>query len=232
MSKYIFQLLIAVGIAAQFAVPGWMIIRQERILRNGTQYRFRIEPIDPFHAFKGRYVQLRIPGIPLSVTNEYFSGEWIRGLIATDTNGLSRIAGAAREAPEGQASFRTRVRYCWAQYETVTNNLREVRENGAKPKTDWIESGRYNLSFNVPFSEYYLPEKIASAAEDAVRDAASRENEGKRSAVALVRILDGRAAIEGVEIDGIPLLDFVEKEMKKNDRAGNDKGAGPAGGRR
>ena len=43
----------------QFAVPGWMIFHQEQILQHGRVFKFQTAPVDPYDAFRGRYVALQ-----------------------------------------------------------------------------------------------------------------------------------------------------------------------------
>ena len=66
MKKWL-PLLLGVVIAAQFYVPASMIMKHERVLRNGELFRFKTQPFDPADPFQGRYVRLRyseayIPG--------------------------------------------------------------------------------------------------------------------------------------------------------------------------
>jgi len=54
------RLLIFVPLALiQLAVPGWMIHRQEQILQHGRVFKFQTAPVDPYDAFRGRFVALR-----------------------------------------------------------------------------------------------------------------------------------------------------------------------------
>lgn len=54
------RLLILIPLALiQLAVPGWMILQQERILHHGRVFKFKTAPVDPYDAFRGRYVALQ-----------------------------------------------------------------------------------------------------------------------------------------------------------------------------
>ena len=56
-SRAILAIFIAVAIA-QVIVPVGMIARRETTLRLGRTYKFRTAPVDPYDAFRGRYVWL------------------------------------------------------------------------------------------------------------------------------------------------------------------------------
>ncbi len=43
---------------AQLAVPAWMIVGEERVLRDGRQLKLQTRPVDPADFFRGRYVAL------------------------------------------------------------------------------------------------------------------------------------------------------------------------------
>ena len=45
----------------QTAVPLSMIARREFTLRNGRVYKFKTAPVDPYDAFRGRFVALAVP---------------------------------------------------------------------------------------------------------------------------------------------------------------------------
>jgi uncharacterized membrane-anchored protein len=215
MNRWLVRAVIAFGIVAQFAVVGWMIFNKERTLRDGTQFRFIIDPVDPYDAFKGRFVRLGIPSREIQIsTNKYERGESVYVTLGTDTNGFSRLADLTHTKPGGQAFFKTRVSSCYERYAEFTNNLQEVREKNAKPKTVWRGTGKWNVRIDVPFDEYYLPEGIAPEADKTVRQAASHSGKNEHQAVVLVRFLNGNTAVEGLEIDGVPLIDFVLKDRK------------------
>ena len=45
-------------VLAQLAVPASMIVKHERVIRNGKEIKIRTRPVDPYDAFRGRYVQI------------------------------------------------------------------------------------------------------------------------------------------------------------------------------
>ncbi|MBD3853743.1 MAG: GDYXXLXY domain-containing protein [Acidobacteria bacterium] len=51
--------LFTVVALVQLTVAGGAIVRSELALRTGEAFRFRIQPVDPVDAFRGRYVAIR-----------------------------------------------------------------------------------------------------------------------------------------------------------------------------
>jgi uncharacterized membrane-anchored protein len=61
MKKLQFALMLfAVLSFFQLGMPVWMIANREMTLRDGKQFRFRVAPVDPYDAFRGRFVALQL----------------------------------------------------------------------------------------------------------------------------------------------------------------------------
>lgn len=81
------------------------------------------------------------------------------------------------------------------------------------PEGDWLTStvkyvthtGRTAV-IEVPFDRYYMEDSLAPAAEQAVQD---RAGQTSRVAVA-VRVLRGKAVIEQLLIEGVPIEDWLK----------------------
>ena len=48
------------AVLAQFALLGWMVAAQERVLAHGRRIELKIEPFDPIDPLSGRYLQIRV----------------------------------------------------------------------------------------------------------------------------------------------------------------------------
>ena len=98
-------LLFVVAVAAQIMAPALMIRFRETTLREGAQFRFRVAPVDPYDAFRGRYIFLRvesncvpaIPGVRVS------RGTMLCAEIGMDTNGFAYFTAGSVEPPVGTA---------------------------------------------------------------------------------------------------------------------------------
>lgn len=170
----------------QLLIPASMIGKREAALRHGTAYRFKTRPVDPHDPFRGRYVALQFEENSVKLEGE--SVEQGRKLFA--------------EVYEGEDGF----------------------AKLGKAGTDRPESGDYikvraiyrsggSLRVNLPFDRYYMNEKRAPEAERAYWGANRGTN---RNTFAVVKVLDGMAVTEGLYIDGVHVLEYLEKE------SGND----------
>lgn len=54
---HIFLIFVLVA-ALQLFIPAQMILKQETILKKGTAYKFKAQPVDPSDPFKGKYINL------------------------------------------------------------------------------------------------------------------------------------------------------------------------------
>lgn len=168
---------------AQLAVPASMIARREWILRTGRQFRFRTAPVDPYDAFRGRYVAVRVMDdwVPLAPGTEVERGRGVFATISEGPDGLARLEGAALDRPAGEAYLEAEVRR--------------------------VENGRVRLAF--PFDRFYLTEKAAPAAEAAYRRASARE--ARAAAALVVRVRSGHAVLEDLEIEGTPIGEYLRR---------------------
>ena len=198
--------VLAVGIAAQFGVIGAMIARRELTLRHGEVYRFKTAPVDPYDAFRGRYVALRLQDASQMTEVRFVRNQRVYARVGTDTNGFAVIEKIAAQAePEG-VWFKTRVSYC--------------REDWGEPKGTnraMVLTGRYRTRLDLPFDRYYMAEKLAPEAENAYRDANRRG--ATNDAAAVVRIWRGFPVLAGVEIGGRRI-----EEVAREKKGGEEKG--------
>ncbi len=177
--------LIALGvlILAQLAVPLSMIQRREVTLRKGRVFRFETAPVDPYDAFRGRYVALSMSSrsVPVEAGSEYFRGERVYALLATNEQGFASFTGISRERPEHEDYIEVRSRY--------------------------HRRGKGELWVRLPFDRYYMNEKLAPKAERVYREHSRR---GKRDAHVNVRVRRGFAVLEELYVADMPILEFLK----------------------
>jgi len=80
------------------AIPIQMAIFQETILRQGREYKFRTQPIDPYDAFRGRYIALSFEEANKNNQNEYKSKIYLP--IGVGEDGFAVIKDVLIEKPE------------------------------------------------------------------------------------------------------------------------------------
>ena len=172
--------LMALG---QLAVPAWMIASQERILATGQLFKFRTAPVDPYDAFRGRYVWLRVEqdSLPVPAGVQWTRGQEVFATIETDTNGFSRLSELRARPPAG-----------WPYL--------VVRINNIYGPTAYLQ---------VPLDHFYMEETLAPKAERAYREHTRATN---RTAYITVRIRDGKSVIENLWIDGVPIREYLARK--------------------
>ena len=206
MKSKLITLFIVLGIVAQFAVFSAIIIRREWTLRKGVVCLFETAPVDPFDAFRGQYVQLDYKAFTRGVVSDkkFNRNNWCYLSLATDTNGFSIVSAVSHLKPTSGTFIRSRVQWCSEEYVEKPKPENKYHREG---------TGKWTLHLELPFSRYYMPEKLAPRAEDAYRRANRRTPGGENNrAAARVRVLNGMVVIEDIEINGKPIRTFIETQ--------------------
>jgi len=208
MKKKLFYTFIFAGIVAQFVVLAFNIVLHETILRKGEVCRFQTAPFDPFDAFRGQYVQLHFN--VFEKERSYFlsdaplPGKWHYLQIETDSFGFSVIQRTSPKCDLPSPYVKVLVKYCYPYYISVKD---------ADGKSKSVDTGQYKVYCHLPFTRYYMPERLAPEAEKAYRT--RRRGSDMPPAVAVVRVWKGRAVMEDLEIDGVPVRAYLEGKRKE-----------------
>ena len=146
--KWLLGLFIAVGLL-QIAVPLFMAWRWENVLQTGRQFYWQTAPVDPYDAFKGRYVELRFKenSAPISDNADLAAGQMVYASISENEEGNAYIRGVSMNRPE----------------------------TGYYVKAKAYSNGQNTAHVSLPFTRYYLPEGLAPAAEAAYRESAGKQ---------------------------------------------------------
>lgn len=94
MKKTVLLVLI-LAIIVQIAVPSYMIWEKYDILKKGEEVRIKVAPIDPYDAFRGRYVSLWYED---DLTYEERCGKY--GILEIDEDGFATVKKAVKEKPK------------------------------------------------------------------------------------------------------------------------------------
>lgn len=138
--------LFAIMALLQLAAPGYTIWRQEHTLASGQAFKFRTGPVDPYDAFRGRFVALGFPDAwPRTLTGVTpEAGNPVHVILGVDADGFATLDEASGAPPKDRPYVRTK----------------------------WTFDGRVAL----PFDRFYLEEFTAPEAERAWRERARSEN--------------------------------------------------------
>lgn len=216
MKKQLFTIAIIIGIVAQVSVLAWMLISREMTLRHGAICLLQTAPFDPADPFRGRYVTLRYQQLSSTSVNGNLE-EWRRGspvwlTFKTNESGIATLDTALRQKPDSPLAVKTHISYSY--YERAPADPPVTNQYG------YIENhptGKIRLNFNnLPFERYYLPEKLAPAAENAYRRAllaaapSDNTNQPNQKVYAKIRLRNGQAVIEDLLFDTTPLRKFLQ----------------------
>jgi uncharacterized membrane-anchored protein len=171
---------------AQLGVPVSMIARREATLRDGRVFRFKTQPVDPYDAFRGRYVTVRAAeNAGLMREGEACEPrQKVYAVLDEDEDGFARIKEIATERPEG-------------------NDYIAVRASGGRVAV----GGKVHVRW--PFGRYYMNEELAPRAEHVYREHSRR---GKQDAYIAVRVRSGFAVLEELYVGGKAIADFLADE--------------------
>ncbi|MGI6497168.1 MAG: GDYXXLXY domain-containing protein [Kiritimatiellia bacterium] len=202
-----------IGLAAQFGVMGWMILQREVALRNGVACRFRTAPVDPYDAFRGRYVALNLSEADSQqlCDREYARGQRIYAVIGEGTDGYSRIDRLTTHPEPEDVCIRTRVRHCWPDYRQLPAGTNDTAQAAYSPGT-YVPTGRYHVRLALPFDRFYMEEKLAPEAEKAYRDAGGSD---RQEGVLVVRVWRGLGVIEDLELGGRSIRDVARERLDR-----------------
>ena len=107
MKKMLMPALIAV-IVIQLFVPVYMIVNKYDILKTGEEFKFRVSPVDPYDAFRGRYVSL----YPEQGQGSYGGGRY--GVIAVGADGFARVSSVSDKKPASGAYVKSSDRFSFS----------------------------------------------------------------------------------------------------------------------
>jgi uncharacterized membrane-anchored protein len=191
--RLILLIVLGVVVVAQLAVPLSMIQRREMTLKKGDVLRFKTAPVDPYDAFRGRYVALSIDNevpVPEQATkqNDFRGDQRVYVLIDTDADGFSRLASAQFQRPETGLYLCMRTPRYWR--------------------------GGKTMRVSIPFDRYYMNEELAPEAE---RLYAKHTQRDKIDAYVQVRTRNGFAVLEELYVADMPIHEFMQKNATTDD---------------
>lgn len=192
-------LFVALVLLVQIAAIGFLVVRYERVVSQGTEVRFKCQAYDPYDPLRGRYLRTSVEqetaNLPHSITNiDYRLRNRFVARIEPGTNGLWRVAEVAL-APTEEG--------LWVKPKSSHLDYRlPWRDHTSDEKWEDFEKRREasGLVARVKFpDQLFISEKIAPEAEDLLRKKSD-------DAVAVYRVHNGEIVITDIEIGGKSIL--------------------------
>ncbi len=187
-AKLIFGLYVILAVV-QLAVPFGQIRKYEDILTTGAVYKLRTAPVDPYDAFRGRYVALNYAGTeaPLRKGERLENRSTAYVALRRDGNGFAQFVELSGEPPlEGD--------YLRVQYFSMNAIGEDVP------------------SFRLPYDKFFMEEAQAPQAEAAYRKHVKRSGDKDSGTYVVMRVKAGRGVIEELYIGNKPVRDMLKKE--------------------
>ncbi|MBS4025252.1 MAG: GDYXXLXY domain-containing protein [Clostridia bacterium] len=181
--KLFFGLLICLALI-QILMPVRMIVQRETVLATGQQFKLVTVPVDPYDAFRGRYVALRFQEEFAPTDNNFMASynQKVYAHIVEGTDGFAKFSTVTLQPPENAS-------YLTVQFQYVDYN-----------------EGRAIARFILPFDRFYMEEKLAPEAEAAYL---KYSQQGANSAYVTVRVKNGLGVLEELYLDGKPVTEFL-----------------------
>ena len=119
--KKITILLLAATFLVQWFVPLNMIMQQETVLKEGTPFKFKTQPIDPNDPFRGKFVVLNYEANRIAVKDGqlWVGGEPVFVKIEADAQGFAQITGLEKIEPLGEKNYvKAEISSVWGENPT------------------------------------------------------------------------------------------------------------------
>jgi hypothetical protein len=182
------NVVFVIAVVAQWLLPLAGVWRHERILARGTVVRIRCAAPDPYDPLRGRFLAIRPEQTefpkPDGMPEAGSVPVW--ATFIADTAGLSTIESLSLEPISGPAVIRLVARF-----------------------PGW-DRKRETVTLEWPVDRFYLNERFAA---DADRRLADWFRAGKKPVVEL-RLLDGRAVLADVLMDGVSIGAVVRQSSE------------------
>jgi uncharacterized membrane-anchored protein len=232
MKKQMFLIVATAAFALHAGVLAYMIIKREVTLSAGERFSFRTQPIDPHDVFRGKYVRVDISGDgPYTNKTEFKRGQKLYAPLKVDTDGIASLADLLVKPPKDEPYMKVKCNWCSEQQVksgVVLTNFTYYCKVGKtwrwRTESDWLKhdyeytkiqtntvekykyTGMYITTITVPFDRYYMDEKLAPKAEQVYRDTS---RSGRQDAILNVRVRNGYALIESLEVGGKSIRDLA-----------------------
>lgn len=173
-------------VIVQLAVPTGMVVDRVITLRHGEVFRFRCAPVDPYDAFRGRYVSIDLEPdngpVPAGVALE--SGRTAYAYLETDPDGFARFA-QVLPAPSATGPY-------------------------LRVKVEYVDPRDRRAYFRIPVDRYYMREDLAPKAEQAYQEISRRRADEATAAYVTVRVRSGSIVLEELYINGLPIHQYLQ----------------------
>ena len=184
--KYGFVFAFLLLALLQWVVPGKIIWEKNEVLKKGQSYKFKTEPVDPSHPFKGKYITLNFEESSFTdtINRDLRGNENIYVILGRDARGFATIKDLSTVEPQNNNPYvKATVYYASTENDSITVHIR------------------------YPFDAFYMDEYKAPRAENIYRES---NRDSSNNTYALVKMRKGDAVIENVFINDTPIAELIK----------------------
>lgn len=195
-NKSVYIVAFVLVVIAQWYVPAQMIGEHEDVATNGKVLKFITAPVDPYDAFRGKYIILNFKEDKGEITKETKALNYGDDIYVTftDSSGYALVASVLTDEPKDNPV------YVKAKVDYVDNNVFLLNSKVKRPMV--------SIHIDYPFERYYMNEIKAPKAETAYRES---NREAKDNVYAQIAIKNGVGVVKDVIIDNKSIKDYVDK---------------------
>ena len=165
---------------------------REDILKTGTQYKFKTQPVDPNDPFRGKYVTLNYEidsADAVAMDSTIHSGDRILVYLDTDSLGYAKLHSVSKFKKNTERD------YVEAKVQSYNINTKKV-------------------IFQLEFNRYYMEEFKAKPAEDIYRKY-NLKQDSTDNTYAMVAVKEGEAVLKDIYINDKSIHYYIEKEANQ-----------------
>ena len=165
----------------QLGVVGAQVYRYQRVLEQGTPYRFLTQIVDPYDALRGKYITLEFAAEAFTTRNkmtDWDTKQPLYAIVTQDAQGFAKISQLQTTAPARGQNY-LKIQDWYYAYQD--------------------DSDQQTIQLSFPMERFYLKEDLAPQAEQRYNEANRDDN--PYNAYAVVYLLDGKAVIDDVKIN-------------------------------
>lgn len=166
--------------------PFNMIRQTEQVLKHGNVYHFQLQPIDPYDAFRGRYVSLFYGNQEIPSSDSLLSGQEVYITLQRDSLGFANFKNIYTEKPTQQDYLTTNVLY--------------------------FNNGLVTIEIPENMAYYYMNEQSAPEVEKLVMFPMPSDSLQEIRSSADIRILNGNAVVEELYINDLPVKTYLKQQ--------------------
>jgi GDYXXLXY protein len=189
--NYLRTIIFGIVMLVYLWYPYQMIHGQERILKEGTAYRFKTIPIDPVDAFRGRYIVLNYDNLSMNYpkASEVFqSGQKVFLSLDKDTSGYAFFSNIHTAAP--------------------------TKGDYISSACAYTEENKVYLSVPENMQQFFLNESIAPEAERMYNQLNNLQQSGDTVHVYIdAKVYRGEILLEELYFDGQPVETYIRTKL-------------------